>query len=164
VNDKLKEMSGMLDEAVRAVRKVASDLRPSILDDFGLIQALDWHGIEFSKRSGITVQFRHPEVELIINSDITIGLFRIYQEVLTNVARHAEAKNVTTILDCFPDHLQLTITDDGKGFDTNKTQKSLGLLGMRERAYIIGGTVIVNSAPGIGTTVIVTVPLVTTVK
>ena len=160
MNDRLKEMAGMLDEAVRAVRKVASDLRPSILDDFGLIQALDWHGIEFSKRAGITVQFRHPEDELIINADITIGLFRIYQEVLTNVARHAEAKNITTILACLPDHLLLTITDDGKGFDTNKKQKSLGLLGMRERAYIIGGTVTVNSAPGIGTTVIVSVPLV----
>lgn len=160
INDKLKEMAGMLDEAVRAVRKVASDLRPSILDDFGLVQVLDWHSTEFSKRSGIAVQFRHPENELIINNDITIGLFRIYQEVLTNVARHAEAKNVITTLAYLPDHLLLTIADDGKGFDANKKQKSLGLLGMRERAYIIGGTVTINSDPGIGgTTVIVTVPL-----
>lgn len=158
VNERLGEMDVMMDEAVRSIRKVASELRPSLLDDFGLVEALNWHAIEFSKRSGIAIAFRYPEGELIMTPAITIGLFRIYQEVLTNVARHAEARNIITTLEQLPDQLSLTITDDGKGFDSSMQKKSLGLLGMRERAYIIGGTVNIISAPGAGTTVNITVP------
>jgi signal transduction histidine kinase len=158
INDKMKDMKNMIDEAVRTVRKIASDLRPSILDDLGLIEALKWQSTEFSKRSGISVHFKNEEGELQPDSAIAIGLYRIYQEALTNVARHAEAKNVTSVFLISQAQLSLSITDDGIGFDMNTKKKTLGLLGMRERAYLIGGTVTISSEPGEGTTVMITVP------
>ncbi|MEI9809410.1 MAG: ATP-binding protein [Bacteroidota bacterium] len=120
---------------------------------------MEWHGAEFSKRSDIKVRFHHPESGVIANPVITIGLFRIYQEALTNVARHAEAKNVKASLELLPDQFSLVIIDDGKGFDSTRKNKSLGLLGMKERAHIMGGTLTINSEPGKGTTVTVSVPL-----
>jgi PAS domain S-box-containing protein len=156
-NNKLKEMGKMLDEAVRTVRKIAYDLRPSLLDDFGLVEALEWHSNEFSKRFGIPVHFKHWASELKTDPAVTIGLFRIYQEALTNVVRHADANNITTSLVLLPEQLSLTITDDGKGFDNSQPIKSLGILGMKERAYMIGGTVNIDSWPGRGTTVTITV-------
>jgi len=157
--DKVKEIEEMLDEAVLTVRKIASDLRPSLLDDFGLVEALEWHSDEFSKRSGIDIYFNHPGSGIKTDPAITIGLFRIYQEALTNVARHAEAKKIITSLGFWDDQLSLTITDDGNGFDSNKKEKSLGLLGMKERAYIMGGTLTITSEEGTGTRVTVIVPL-----
>jgi len=159
IREKLEEMSGMVDEAVVAVRKVASDLRPSILDDFGLVEALDWQSKEFSKRSGIGVYFKHPDNKLKLSPSVTISLFRIYQEILTNVARHANSKNINASLEWQQDNLILSVSDDGKGFDSSKPITSLGLLGMKERAYMIGGTLNINSAPGAGTTVSVNVPM-----
>jgi PAS domain S-box-containing protein len=159
LSEKLRQMSGMLDETVATVRKVASDLRPSILDDFGLIEALDWQSKEFEKRSGIPVSFRSPEEKTELTPAMSIGLFRIYQEVLTNVARHAEANNIETSLEFLPGQLYLTIADDGKGFDPAIPTRSLGLLGMKERAYMIGGTIKIESEPGKGTTVLINVPL-----
>ncbi|MEP7372230.1 MAG: response regulator [Chitinophagaceae bacterium] len=158
--NKLKEMKEMLNEAVRTVRKIAYDLRPSLLDDFGLVAAMEWHGDDFSNRSGIAVQFLHPEINLETEPAIAIGLFRVYQEILTNVARHAEAKNIKATLEVSDNEIVLVIADDGKGFDSNKEKKSLGLLGMKERAYIIGGSLDIHSKPGKGTSVTVRVPLV----
>ncbi len=159
IMEKLDEMSELLDEAVVTIRKVAADLRPSILDDFGLVEALEWQSKEFSKRSGITVHFRHHAGKSTFDPSISISLFRIYQEALTNVARHAQAGNVISLLEVLPGELMLTITDDGKGFDVSGHKKTLGLLGMRERAYMIGGSVNITSGPGQGTTIMISVPL-----
>ena len=156
---KLNEMLDSVDEAVKTVRKVASDLRPSILDDFGLIDALDWHSKEFATRSGINVHFKSLVKEINADPAITIGLFRIYQEALVNVARHAAAKNVITVLETSDKKVFLSITDDGKGFDSSIEKKTLGLLGMKERAQMIGGTLTINSKPGTGTALFITVPL-----
>jgi len=156
---KLNEMLDSLDETVKTVRKVASDLRPSILDDFGLIDALDWHSKEFAARSGINVHFKTLAKEVTSDAAITIGLFRMYQEALVNVARHAEAKNVITALETSDTYISLSITDDGKGFDSSIQRKTLGLLGMKERAQMIGGTLTIHSKPGKGTGVFITVPL-----
>lgn len=157
--DKLDEISLNLDEAVKTVRKVASDLRPSILDDFGLIDALDWHSKEFSSRYGINVHFKSLVKEIKLEATISIGLFRIYQEALVNVARHAAAKNVITVFEIADSHVSLSITDDGKGFDSSSQMKTLGLLGMKERAQMIGGMFTINSKPGKGTAVFITAPL-----
>jgi len=156
---KLNEMLDNLDEAVKTVRKVASDLRPSILDDFGLIDALDWHSKEFATRYGINIHFKSLVNEINADPAITIGLFRIYQESLVNVARHAAAKNVISVLETSDNKVSLSITDDGKGFDSSKQKKTLGLLGMKERAQMIGGTLTINSKPGMGTALFITVPL-----
>jgi PAS domain S-box-containing protein len=159
ISEKFDGMLRMIDKAVVSVRKVASDLRPSILDDFGLVEALDWQSKEFEERSGIPVYFRQLSGELEFDPSISICLFRIYQEVLTNVVRHAEAKSVVSLLDVSNEQVSLSITDDGKGFDIAAQKQTLGLLGMKERAYMIGGVVNITSEPGNGTTVMITVPL-----
>jgi two-component system sensor histidine kinase UhpB len=156
---KLKDMEEMMDEAVHTIRRIASDLRPGILDDFGLVAAMEWYNSEFYKRSGTLIEFDHPEKGIDADSTITIGLFRIYQEALTNIARHAEADKIYTTLEISDNHVSLTIADDGKGFDSHKKITSLGLLGMKERANIMKGMLAINSEPGKGTTIIVIVPL-----
>jgi len=159
VQETLAEISFLLDEAVIAVRKVASDIRPSILDDLGLAEALDWKSGEFSDRSGITVNFSQSPQQIKVNPQAATALFRIYQEILTNIARHANADLVITKLEMFDTVIRLTVTDNGKGFDNTVTFTSLGLLSMKERAYMAGGTLNIKSQPGAGTTVIAELPL-----
>jgi len=161
VREKLQEMMGIVNEAAIFVRKLASELRPSILDDLGLIPALDWHSQEFGRRANIEVEFRSSLNELKTSELIATGLFRMYQESLTNVARHAEAMHVVSVLEVKNGEIILSITDDGKGFDMHNSgeRKTLGLLGMKERATMIGGKLEIRSSPGKGTTIIITVPL-----
>jgi PAS domain S-box-containing protein len=160
IKQKLQELTTLLDETAVVVRKIASALRPSILDDFGLADALEWQGREFEKRSGIKVHCRSnlPE-DFVIGKNIATGLFRICQESLTNVARHAAATEVTIHIESRNEQLILEITDNGKGFDVEKSaaRKTLGLLGMKERTLMIGGKYEIASTPGKGTTVTVTV-------
>ncbi len=159
LTEKVNTMMQLLDEAVHTVRKVASDLRPPILDDYGLADALEWQGIEFEKRSGIAVYFNPPNQTMQLNNNISTGIYRIYQEILTNIARHAAASNIKTSLQINTGELLLAVSDDGKGFDTSKPVTSLGLLGMKERCYMIGGIMDIRSVIGAGTTVLVKVPV-----
>ena len=130
---------------------------PVILDDFGLVEALDWQGEDFTKRSGVIVHFNHPEEECRFDNSVAIGLFRIYQEILTNVARHANAKTVTSALTVTPKQILLNVKDDGNGFKNKQKKKTMGLLGMKERAHAIGGTVSIHSKPGKGTEVTIAI-------
>lgn len=161
VQQKIKGTMELMDTMVKTVRKIATDLRPSVLDDLGLVEAMGWQSKEFEKRSGISVEFSWDETGIPIPGNIAIALFRTYQESLTNVARHAAATRVDTRLTRYNNHLNLTITDNGKGFDILRAgyKKTLGLLGMKERALMIGGTYDITSQPGQGTTVLVSVPL-----
>jgi signal transduction histidine kinase len=158
IRERLAGMVNIVDDAVKFVRKISSELRPSLLDNLGLIPALEWHGEEFEKRFNIEVQFNSQIKELSISSEIATGMFRIYQESLTNVARHAEAKKVSVTIGIIDYHLLLTISDDGKGFNTSDNKKTLGLLGMKERALMIEGKLEIKSEPGKGTTIIISVP------
>jgi PAS domain S-box-containing protein len=159
--DKTREIMQLLDQAVKSVRRIASELRPGLLDDLGLVAAIEWQGEEFEKRSGIKVQFDHEIKNETIPPALATGLFRIYQESLTNVARHAHANKVMVSLHQTDHEVVLEITDDGKGFDSKdiKNKKTLGLLGMKERTMMMGGKYEVVSNPGKGTTVVVSVPL-----
>jgi signal transduction histidine kinase len=160
IKKKLMDTSKLIDDAVTFVRNLSSELRPSVLDDFGLIPALEWHSREFEKRFGIEVDFRADVKELRISSLVATGLFRMFQEALTNVARHAEATKVIVVLRVGKDDLFLSIEDNGKGFVvTDNNRKTLGLLGMKERATKMGGTLDINAAPGIGTSILIAVPL-----
>jgi PAS domain S-box-containing protein len=159
--EKIKAIPELLDHTSRTVRKIATELRPSILDDFGLIEALGWQSGEFEKRSGISIEFRSTVPDITIGRTIATPLFRIYQESLTNVARHAAATKIIVTIELRDDQLILTIADNGKGFDVTgiSHKKTLGLLGMRERTLMIGGKYEIASMPGKGTTIIVIVPL-----
>jgi signal transduction histidine kinase len=158
VMEKLDYMLKVIDESVKFVRKLASELRPSILDDLGLIPALEWHSQEFEKRYNIKTAFHSDTQDLHVSSLVATGLFRMYQESLTNVARHSNATHLDVMLRVVNDELSLSITDNGKGFDTsNANKKTLGLLGMKERAAMIGGHLDIRSEAGKGTTIHITV-------
>jgi two-component system sensor histidine kinase UhpB len=149
----------MINDGVHSVRKICSGLRPGILDDLGLAAAIDWQANEFGSRTGIRCKVTLPPAELRLDGDRSTAIFRIFQECLTNVARHAEAQSVSASLTTQDEELLLVVQDDGKGFRASEAAGSLGVLGMKERAKACGGDVQVSSSPGKGTTVTVRVPV-----
>ena len=158
MTERLEYMLMVIDDAVKFVRKLAAELRPSILDDLGLIPALEWHSQEFEKRYTIKTEFYSQVHDLTISSVIATGLFRMYQESLTNVARHSDATKVMVSLRVINDEISLSIADNGKGFYASAAnKKTLGLLGMKERAAMIGGNLEIISESGKGTTIRITV-------
>jgi PAS domain S-box-containing protein len=161
IQERLKEMTTLLDSAVKTIRKIASELRPSILDDMGLIAAMEWQTLEFQKRFSIPVAFKSAVRQLELDPTVATNLFRLYQESLTNIARHAEAKNVYTELEVNKKQITLSVTDDGKGFQVEESddKKTLGLLGMKERVWMMNGELEIKSKPGSGTTVTIKVPI-----
>jgi PAS domain S-box-containing protein len=159
VKEKLAELSGLLDTTVKTVRRISSELRPSLIDDLGLVAAMEWHMEEFQKRSGIDCLAQLPDREYNLSDNIKIGLYRILQESLTNVARHAQAKKVSVKLQKTDNQLILTVEDDGIGYDEAKrNKKTLGLVGARERAEGLGGSYSIEGFPGVGTRVQVAIP------
>jgi PAS domain S-box-containing protein len=158
--EKLRGLLDLLDGTVKTVRRISSELRPSLLDDLGLIAAIEWHLKEFKKRSGIQTNFLTDEADLSLPDEVKTGLFRILQESLTNIARHAEAREVKVTLHIKNDELILSIEDDGRGFDKFEVagKKTLGVLGMEERSEMMGGNYQINSRPGEGTVVTVSIP------
>ncbi len=139
---------------------IAYELRPSLLDDMGLGAAIEWQLTDFGKRTGMLTSLDYPKEELILTDDIKTGLFRIVQESLTNVGRYANAKEVSVVVKNITGSLQLTVTDNGIGFDKAgiSSRKTLGILGMRERSAMMNGTYEIESTPGVGTNVFVTIP------
>ncbi|HZE84806.1 MAG TPA: PAS domain S-box protein [Puia sp.] len=160
IKGKFTDILLMIDELVKSVRRISANLRPSILDDLGLVAALEWHSKEVQTRFGIKVNFVSKVHELDIPPGACTGLFRIYQEVLTNAVRHAEAKTVESSLRIVDARIILDIRDDGKGIDLNssKKKKSFGLLGMKERVFVLNGTYELKSKPGEGTSLHVSLP------
>lgn len=160
VKEKIKSTLELLDGTIRIVRKIATDLRPGILDDLGLIPALEWQSKEFEERAGIKVTFQSNMSEIALPATVTTGLFRIFQESLTNIGRHAAASFVEASLIRKSNVIVLTISDNGIGFDTTQlgSKKTLGLMGMKERTLGIGGEYTITSTPGKGCTVIVSIP------
>lgn len=161
IKEKIQATLQLIDASIKTVRRISTDLRPSILDDLGFITAMEWQSDEFQKRSGIKVDFKNKVDEIAMVPKVTIALFRIYQELLTNVARHANGSLVTSLLYKEDGHLCLKVSDNGAGFDVNNigARKTLGLLGIKERTLLMEGTYAIKSAPGEGTIVIITVPL-----
>lgn len=157
---KIDDITDLLNITVETVRKISTDLHPKVLDNLGLAAALEWQSREFEKRSGITVQFQCHMTNFVFHSNIATCLFRIYQESLTNIARHAEAQMVSAELEWKEDGIFLNITDNGKGFDTEMAtlKGRYGLTGMKERALQVGGRCKVNSRPENGTSITVQIP------
>jgi len=159
VLERIKSTRQLAARIIQSVRRISTELRPDVLD-LGLAAAVEWQAQEFQARSGIQCTVRLPSQEVHAPRAST-ALFRIFQETLTNVARHAKATRVEVVLQKQRDRLVLRIRDNGRGFDSANPalSKSLGLLGMRERAFILGGSVNISSAPGKGTTVTAWIPL-----
>jgi PAS domain S-box-containing protein len=158
---KVAAMSSMVDRSFGIVRRVSSELRPSILDDLGLAAAIEWQAEQFSQRSGINARLHLDDPSSVLDRRASTALFRILQEALTNVARHARASEVEIGLFMEPDAVILTINDDGRGIteDQIRGSQSLGLVGMRERVRSLGGELTVEGTPEEGTTVTARVPL-----
>ncbi len=158
--DKSTAMLKLIDSTVHAVRRLSTELRPAILDNLGLIPAIEWLAQEFQKRTGVTCEFTTDNEELTLDEQRTTALFRICQEALTNVTRYAQARAVTIKLTSAGEQITLHIHDDGRGITEAEARatKSFGLLGMRERARLLGGTFEIRGEPGTGTTLTVRVP------
>ena len=146
-----------VEESIRVVRNMALLLRPSMLDDLGLVPALEWQAREVSKRSGIRVKVDAAGVPEELPEEHKTCIYRIVQEALHNCVQHAAARNVKVTVEQQPPGLRLAIEDDGKGFA--QRQRGMGLLGIQERVTHLGGTFAVDSAPGRGTALRVTLPL-----
>lgn len=161
LNDKATEIVQMLNDTVNTVRRISSDLRPVLLDDLGLAAAIEWHLMEFGKRSGIKTEFFTLESAIEIPRAIATGLFRIYQESITNIARHSEATEVMVELFVEDKVVTMAISDNGKGFDVTNIgrKKTLGVLGMQERTVMMGGTFRIKRNPAKGMKVEVHVPV-----
>jgi len=159
---KAAQMEAVLDRTVTSVRRISADLRPLMLDDLGLQDAVAWLTAEFSKHSGIECRLDPPPEGTLetIDRAVAITIYRVLQESLTNIARHARARNAWVILGLSGNWLQLEVEDDGQGIhDADLARpRSLGLKGMRERVRYIGGTVEIGRAPRGGTRVLVRVP------
>ncbi len=159
--ERLERSIEMIGDSARSLRRICSDLRPGILDDVGLPAAIEWRANEFASRTGIDCEVIVPSTQLLIDSGKSTAIFRIFEECLTNIMRHAEAKSVRVSLRAEDGDVFLSVQDDGVGFresSVSNSMESLGLLGMKERAQACGGEVIVTSSPGHGTTVTIRVP------
>jgi signal transduction histidine kinase len=159
--EKATALAGIADEAIASARTVAASLRPKMLDDLGLAAAIEWQAGEFEKRTGISCTVHLDHEEPALDGNRASAVFRILQESLTNVARHAAATEVNIALKLRRNMLLLRVQDNGQGFDPAETRKrkSFGLLGMTERALMLKGKAKVRTAPGKGTEVSVLVPL-----
>jgi PAS domain S-box-containing protein len=161
VNEKVRRLSRTLDETVQTVRRISAELRPGVLDDLGLAAAIEWQANDFQVRSGVKCILSLPEEDLVLSRDQATALFRIFQESLTNVARHAQATKVWVTLSEEGSAIVLGIEDDGVGILSAQlaNSQSLGLLGMRERVAVFDGEIEFSGVPGQGTAVVVRMPL-----
>lgn len=157
---KIQEMTHLIDETVQAVRRIATELRPGVLDHLGLIPALEWQVREFQERTGLTCVFKRSPKDLVVDSARATTVFRICQEALTNVARHAQATKVDISLKLVGRKLILEVRDNGRGISTDAVAdpRSVGLMGMRERVLPWGGDIQIHGVKGKGTVVTVQLP------
>ncbi len=159
---KIESMSVLVDSTAKAVRRISRQLRPSMLDDLGLVEAVSLHLREFEESTGIVCVLLPPDRELPGNRAMATAFFRILQEALSNASRHAGATHIVVSIGCDDDTGTLSVSDDGRGVlpEQLRSEKAVGLIGIRERVLALGGTVSVNGRPGGGTTVEVKVPCI----
>ncbi len=160
--ERLHDSKVLVKNTMKRIRNIMANLRPLILDDYGLVEAVHWYSDQFTKLTKIPVLFKGEELNSRLSPDVETNLFRIIQEALNNIAKHAHASRVTINLDKDNGNFKLIITDDGVGFDPinpnkSKERRGLGLIGMKERATAIGGSLNVKSSPGKGTIITVEV-------
>ncbi|HEY7589442.1 MAG TPA: sensor histidine kinase [Candidatus Limnocylindrales bacterium] len=165
---RVQDTVAALDQAMAAVRTFSTELRPDVLENLGLESAIRWHVYRVARDSGIEASFDTSEVPPKLGRDLELACYRVCQEALANVVRHAGARSVRVRLAHRPRELELTVTDDGIGFDVASAQRradagdSLGLDAMAERVRLVDGSVAIVSSPGAGTSVTATFPTTVT--
>jgi len=161
IPEKIESMSGLIDETIQTVQKISAELRPGLLDDLGLVPAIEWLAQDFQNRTNIICKTHLHCNDIDLDPDCSTAIFRISQEALTNVARHAKATRVDIILKNEKKTLTLRVSDNGRGIreDEVYSQSSLGLMGMRERVRPFGGELLISGIHRKGTTLTVTLPL-----
>lgn len=162
IEESLAEIEKIVDEVYEEVRTLSHSLRPDMLNDLGLTDALGAHFEEYTDRCGIKVHFEPMKMTKRLPLEVEITVFRIVQEALVNVARHAKASEVSIQMACQSDRLRVQIWDNGCGFDPAETESlSSGISGMQGRAYLLGGTLTVDSSPRVGTCITCEIPVST---
>lgn len=158
---KAKDITAQMNTMIKTVRRIATELRPGMLDDLGLVASIEWQAHDFEKRTGINCKVNANFEGMSLRRDQNLALYRIFQEALTNVARYASAKNIEVNLSLAGEVLMLEIHDDGRGIRKEESTglHSLGLIGMRERAKYLGGTFSIQGEPGHGTSLKVSIPI-----
>jgi signal transduction histidine kinase len=161
LSQKVNDISTQVNILINTVRKIATELRPGMLDDLGLAASIEWQAHDFEKRSGIQCNLILSEMDADLDREIALAIFRIFQEALTNILHYAEAKTVKIELKIVDDIIRLEVSDDGRGIKEEEIagQRSLGLLGMRERTEQLGGKLEIRGEPGLGTTIRVAIPI-----
>jgi len=161
LNQKTETMLPLIDGLIGSVQRISSDLRPSVLDDLGLVSAIEWYVSQFRERTDLDVELALPEDDVALDSGQATALYRVLQETLTNVVRHASATRIEVSLHIAADGLFMEVKDNGRGIlpEQVRDSKSLGLLGMRERLSTFGGKLLVHGERGQGTVVTVTMPV-----
>ena len=161
LREKFTSLTNLIDKSVESVQKISSKLRPGILDELGLIATIEWQTEEFEKLTGIKCSLTLPKEEIALDVQRSTAVFRIFQEALTNIARHANANKVNISLLTNLSNLSLEIKDNGNGITQEQIKdfRSLGIHGMEERAMIFGGEVYIDGIAGKGTTLKVEIPI-----
>ena len=161
VVERIRAMEEHIHECTKNIQRITTELRPSLLDEQGLAAAVEWQMAEFEKRSGISCVAEIDGAMPPLGQDTSINIYRIFQEALANVMRHAGATRVEVSLSMVGEHLLLRISDDGSGIREEEisAHTSFGILGMEERARLCGGIIVINGTPGAGTTVSLTIPM-----
>src|SRR6185312_8729043 len=157
---RIREITDMIGTGIESIRRISRQLRPSILDDLGLEEAMKWQIGEFEKLYAIKIEAQFTNIPSLIQTPVATNLFRIFQETLTNVARHAGATIVQIRLEADNKEIRLTVEDDGRGLDADKIKgkRTLGLLGMQERAIMVGGRLEIDGFTAKGTRIRVNIP------
>jgi signal transduction histidine kinase len=149
--DRVGAALGVVEHSIVSLRRISEDLRPAMLDSLGLAAAVEHHVAQFSQRTGIPCHLSMNREEFELDDRLATTVFRIVQETLTNVARHAAATEVSVQIDETEDGIRLSMRDNGRGFSGANDKKTFGLLGMRERIAMLGGRLEIDSRPGHGT-------------
>jgi signal transduction histidine kinase len=163
VLEKAESMKRLIDYTMESTSRICSELRPSILDDFGLSAAVQWQAGDFTQRTGIPCDISSQPLEIKVNPHLSTTVFRIFQETLTNVTRHAQATEVHASLKLADGVLEMRVCDNGKGLTPQKGRKrrSFGLLGIRERVRERNGDLVIRDATNGGTCIEIRIPLAT---
>jgi signal transduction histidine kinase len=161
IHEKIKSMGKLINTTIQSVKRISTELRPGLLDDLGLASAMEWQADEFQKRTGISCELVMYEEDIVQDPAFSTDVFRIFQEALTNIARHSKATKVMASLELIEGNLILTVSDNGKGIteDQISNPNSFGLIGMKERAHRWNGTFEISGRRDQGTTITLSIPL-----